>query len=251
MTATNVIRTGGRADRAGTRAARRHFTRALILTGIWFWGFWAALVVGVPLAVDRWGGEMAGLTYDTAGNPARWVGFAVGIILTAAALRMHVAAGGTRRAFVDGATRAAAVVGVAYGVLTVVLVLAEEQLYAGLDRGWQGSATTVDLDSVGGVLVSVGAEVLVLVTYLLAGVGVATGYRRFGAWRGTLLVVPLLVPCTLVDAATRTGVAGIPWRGGYDDVTTGALLGVGGSLVVAAATYLLTIRLLRSVPLRP
>ncbi|MGH3589166.1 MAG: hypothetical protein ACRDQ0_22890, partial [Pseudonocardia sp.] len=250
---TATIVTAGPPARALHHAAqhrvRRRFTRALVVSGAWFWGLWAALDVGAPLAVDRWGGELDGLTYDAAGGPARWVGFTVGIIVTAVLLTVHVAAGGTRRAFLDGVVRAAAVGGAAYGVLAVLLALAEERLYGAIDRHWQGAAAPLDVDTPAGAVVTAVGEGLVVVTYVLVGVAVLAGYRRFGAWRGTLLILPLLVPCAIADLATHTGVLGLAVRGAYDDVAGGALLAVGGSLAAAVLATLVAHRLLRSVPL--
>lgn len=237
--------------RAATRAARRRFLRAIFVAGIWFWAAWALLVLSLPLIVERWGGEADGLTYDAAGGPVRWVAFAVGAVVTAGTLTVHVAAGGTRRSFVDGALRAAAVAGPVLGALVVVLTLAERGVYAALDRYWQGPSAPLGVDTPTGVVVQVVGEALVVVTYLLVGVAVVAGYRRLGAWRGTLLVVPLLVPCALADLATRTGVFGIPLRGGYDDVVLGVVGTVGGTLVAAALAAAVARRMLHTVPFRP
>ncbi|MEL7976447.1 hypothetical protein AAG589_11340 [Isoptericola sp. F-RaC21] len=236
---------------AATAAARNRFVRTLTVGGTWFWGCWAALVLALPLAVERWGGEADGLTYDAAGDPARWVPFAIGIVLTAGLLTVHLSAGGTRRSFLGGGARAGALVGVGFGVLVVLLTLAEERLYTSLDRPWQGSATPLGLDTPVGVGVTVVGETFVVVTYLLVGVAVGAGYRRLGAWRGTLLVVPLLVPCALVDLVTRTGIFGIPLRGGYDHVALGAVLTVVGGAAAAALAAAVAHRMLRDVPLRP
>ncbi|MGF0118185.1 hypothetical protein ACQFYA_17970 [Promicromonospora sp. Marseille-Q5078] len=240
-----------RAHRAATRAARRRFLRAIFVAGIWFWAAWALLVLSLPLIVDRWGGEADGLTYDAAGGPVRWVAFAVGIVVTAGTLTVHVAAGGTRRSFVDGALRAAAVAGPVLGALVVLLTLAERGVYAQLGRSWQGPSAPLGVDTPTGVVVQVVGEALVVVTYLLVGVAVAAGYRRAGAWRGTLLVLPLLVPCALADLATRTGVFSIPLRGGYDDVALGVVGTVGGTLLAAALAAVVAGRMLHPVPFRP
>ncbi|CAM3621044.1 hypothetical protein [Isoptericola cucumis] len=237
--------------RVATAAARRRVMRVLLVAGVWFWGFWALLVVGAPLAVDRWGGELEGLTYDAAGGPARWVGFAVGLITTAVLLTAHVAAGGTRRSYRDGVLQAAAVVGVVFGVLFVLLSVAEERLYSAIDRTWQGSAGPLDLDTPVGLAVTAVGEGLVVVTYVVVGVAIQAGYRTFGAWRGTLLIVPLLVPCAIADVATRTGLAGLPLRGGYDDVALGVLGTVVGGAAAAVLAAVVAGRLLRTVPLRP
>jgi len=237
--------------RAATRAARRRFLRALFVAGAWFWACWAVLVLSLPVIVDRWGGEAEGLTYDAAGGPVRWVAFAVGAVVTAGTLTVHVAAGGTRRSFVEGGLRAAAVAGPVLGALVVLLTLAERGVYQALDRYWQGPAAPLGVDSPTGVAVQVVGEALVVVTYLLVGIAVVAGYRRAGPWRGTLLVLPLLVPCALADLATRTGVFGIPLRGGYDDVVLGVVGTVGGTLVAAALAAVVASRMLHPVPFRP
>src|SRR5690606_1897764 len=117
------------------------------------WALWGLLVAGVPLAVERWGGDMEGLSYDAAGGPARWVVFTVGAVVTAGWLTLHLAAGGTRRSFVEGAARAAVVAGGVFGVLAVLLAVAEERLYTSLDRTWQGTASAVPLDTPAGFVV--------------------------------------------------------------------------------------------------
>lgn len=253
MTTTAATETTpGRAHhRAATRAARRRFLRAMIVAGLWFWGCWALLVLSLPLIVERWGGEADGLTYDAAGGPVRWVAFAVGVVVTAGTLTVHVAAGGTRRSFVDGGLRAAAVAGPVLAVLGVLLTLAERAVYAELGRYWQGPAAPLAVDTPTGIVVQVVGEALVVVTYLLVGVAVVAGYRRLGAWRGTLLVVPLLVPCALADVATRTGLFAIGLRGGYDDVALGVVATVGGALVAAALAAVVATRMLHPVPFRP
>ncbi|SKC40785.1 hypothetical protein [Krasilnikoviella flava] len=238
-------------QRAATRAARRRFLRTLLVAGAWFWACWALLVLSLPLIVERWGGEADGLTYDAAGGPVRWVAFAVGVIVTVGTLTVHVAAGGTRRSFVEGGLRAAAITGPVLGALAVALTFAERAVYADLDRYWQGPAAPLGIDSPTGVVVQVVGEALVVVTYLLVGIAVVAGYRRAGAWRGSLLVVPLLVPCALADLATRTGLFGIPLRGGYDDVALGVVGAVGGTLVAAALAAVVASRMLRQVPCRP
>ncbi|MFI2102884.1 hypothetical protein ACH436_06305 [Isoptericola sp. NPDC019693] len=242
--------------RPAVRVARRRVVRSLLLSGAWFWAIWTVFVAGVPAAVDRWGGEMPDLTYDLAGAPSRWVAFAVGAIVSGSMLRLHVAAGGTRASVVDGVLRAAALVGPAFGVMTVLLTLGEERVYAALDLHWKGGATPLPLDTAAGVVVTVVGEALVVVTYALAGVAVVAGFRRFIHVRWVLffpplLVLPLLVPCAIADLATRTGLFGIPLRGGYETVLVGAVGTVVGGLAAAALAAVVAHRLLRDVPLRP
>ncbi|MEU2199137.1 hypothetical protein [Isoptericola sp. NPDC019482] len=251
MTTTDLATPGRVHHRAATRAARRRFLRAMIVAGLWFWLFWSWLVLTLPAIVERWGGEADGLTYDAAGGPVRWVAFAVGVVVTAGTLTVHVAAGGTRRSFVDGGLRAAAVAGPVLAVLGLLLTFAERATYARLDRYWQGPAAALDVDTPTGIVVQVVGETLVVVTYLLVGVAVVAGYRRLGAWRGTLLVLPLLAPAALADVATRTGLFALWLRGGYDDVAVGVVCAVGGALVAAALAAVVATRVLHPVPFRP
>lgn len=229
-------------DRA-VATVRRRSLRVLLVAGVWFWTIWAALVLCLPLIVERWGGQAQGLTYDAAGSPARWPALAVGIIVAGALLSVHLAAGGTRRALVAGIVRGAVVGGLVYGVLAVALTLAEEQVYAALDRPWRAPGA-LPLDSVPAVVLAVVAAALVIVTYVLVGVGVLAGYRRWGAWRGTLAIVPLLLPGVLVDLATRTGVFGIPLREVPVDSPGDVVVVLAGALVAAALAALVAHRML-------
>ncbi|WP_402468499.1 hypothetical protein [Isoptericola aurantiacus] len=231
--------------------ARRRFLRVLLLAGLWFWTVWFLLVLGLPIVVSRWGGVATGLSYDTAGSPARWPAFAVGIIATGALLRIHLAAGGTRRALVEGVAGGALVGGVAYGVLGVVLPLLEQQVYAEVGLPWRGPGGAFALDSAARIVASVVAGTLLIVTYALVGTGVLAGYRRWGALRGTLAIVPLLVPCALVDAATRTGVFGIWLRDAPVTSVLDAAGSLAGALLAAALAAVVAHRLLRDVRTRP
>ncbi|WP_277211132.1 hypothetical protein [Isoptericola croceus] len=228
-------------------AARRRFLRVLLLAGAWFWTGWALIVLSLPLIVERWGGVAEGLTYDAAGSPARWPAFAVGIIATGALLRPHLAAGGTRRALVDGVARGAVLGGLAFGVATVLLTLAEQRTYAALGRPWQGTAGAFAPENLAGVVGTVVAETLVITTYALVGVAVLAGYLRWGPWRGTLAVVPLLVPGVLVDLTTRTGIFAIPVRDDAVGSLPGAVGVLVGALVAAALAAVVAYRLLRTV----
>lgn len=237
--------------RHAVRATRRRYLRALAFAGVGFWAGWAALVLTLPVIVERWGGEADGLVHDAAGGPVRWVALGVGVLTTATTLTLHVAAGGTRRSVVEGGLRAALIAGPVLGVLAAALALAERAVYADLGRYWQGTAAPLGVDTVTGVVVLVVGESLVVVTYLLVGTAVIAGFRRAGMWRGALLVLPLLVPAALADLATRTGLFGLPLRGGYDSVAVGVVATVGGTLLAAALAAVVAARMLHAVPLRP
>jgi hypothetical protein len=236
-------------NRRAVRLFRREVARRLLVAGAWFWVIWAGFVFFVPWAIDRWGGEMVGLTYELAGAPARWVALAVGAIIAGTRLRLHVAAGGTRRSVVDGAALAAASIGPLFGAAAVVLTLAEERWYGSLDIAWPGGATPLPLDSATGIVVAVVGETFVVVTYLLVGVAATGAFRTRLAVLGPVLVAGLLVPCVLVDLATRTGIFAIPWRGGYDDVALGAVGTVLGGLVAVMLAAVLAYQLLTRAPI--
>lgn len=247
---TTSARTGPPHRRA-VGAARRRLQHYLFATAIWFWACWAVLVVGTPLVVSRWGGVAEGLTYDSAGSPARWPAFAVGIVLTAAVLRTHLAAGGTRRALVEGIARGAVVGGLVFGALTVVLGLVEEQVYAALDLPYQGAGGNFALDTAGGIAATVVAQALVIVTYVLVGTAVHGGYRRWGPGWGTLAIVPLLVPAALADLASGTGVFAIPLRDISVDFVPALIAALVGGALAAVLAAVVAHRLLREVSVPP
>lgn len=249
MTTTTAVR-DATPHRRAVSAARRRLQRYLLRTAIWFWACWALLVLSVPVIVNRYGGVADGLTYDAAGSPARWPAFAVGIILTAALLRTHLAAGGSRRSLVEGIARGAVVGGLVFGVLTVALGLVEEQVYTALGRPYQG-AGGFPLDTVSGVAATVVAQTLVIVTYVLVGTAVHGGYRRWGPVRGTLAVVPLLVPAALADLASRSGVFAIPLRDSPVDSAAGVVVSLVGALLAAALAAVVAHLVLRDATVRP
>src|SRR5690606_41360557 len=109
----------------------------------------------------------AGVADAAAGGPARGPAFAVGIIAAAALLGTHVAAGGTRRSLVEGVARGAVVGGLVFGVLTVALGIAEEQVFEGLDRPYQCAGGAFALATVTGVAENVIAQTFVIATYVL------------------------------------------------------------------------------------
>ncbi|MCZ2263656.1 MULTISPECIES: hypothetical protein [unclassified Isoptericola] len=256
MTTTTAPSTpdAGTLQRVASAAVRRRFVRRLLAAGAWFWGIWAFVVAVVPAAVDRWGGELVGLTYELAGAPARWVALAVAAVYCGAWLRGHLAAGGTRRSLVIGVLQGAAIVGPVFGVLTVLLTLAEERVFRAIDEPWPGGATPVPLDTVAGIVVTIVGETLVVLTYALVGAA-AIGYYRAMPARlyllGPLHAVPLLVPLAIVDLSTRTGLLGIPLRGGYDDPVVAALVVAGGGVLAVAVAGVGALRLMARVRVRP
>lgn len=243
------------AHRRAARAVRRNVVAVFAAVGGWFWAVYAVVGVAVPLLVARADSQMdRGIFESSAGSP-RWFAFVLGIIVAAAALTLHLAAGGTRSAFRDGIAQGAVVAGLAFGVLTVAYLEGERLLYGALGLGWERTAGLQTGDVVSGALLTLAAEALSVATYALCGAAIAAGYKRFGVWSGTVLIVPLLVPIALTDVATRGGVGGriLSDVAPLDGATSaGALvLGLAGGLLAlglaAGAVHLLV----RSVRLRP
>ncbi len=242
------------ARRRAARSVRRYVVAAFILVGGWFWVVYALVGVAVPLLVSRAGGVMdEGISESSAGTP-RWFAFVLGIILLAAALTIHVAAGGTRGAFTAGMVRGAARAGLAFGALTVAFLTGERLLYPALGHPWERQAGLGVDDPALDAVVTFAAEALSVTTYILVGAAIAAGYRRFGVWSGTVLVVPLLVPLALADLATRGGVGGLVLSNVAPLDTTAAgrvvlgLVGAVAALALAAGALHL---LVRGVRLRP
>jgi hypothetical protein len=244
------------ARRRAARGVRRNVVAVFRVVGGWFWAIFTAVNVVVPLLVSRAGGDMEQSVFQSSAGTPRWFAFVLGIIVLAAVLTLHLAAGGTRTAFTTGLVGGAALVGLAFGALTVALMTVERLLYPALGLEWSrdgglvvGEPVLVD------ALVTFVAESLGVATYVLVGAAIAAGYRRHGVRTGTLLILPLLVPLALTDLATRGGVGGLvltnvaPLDGGATagSVVLGLAGGVLGLALAAAVLHLLV----RGVRLRP
>ena len=194
---------------AGRTSPLRHtVTRlaALNLTLlVWFWACSVPVVVVASVLVDRLlgAGDVAVVLY--ARHAAIWFPFSQAIALVALYLRVHVAAGMTRRTF----ARATVVVGVgtgaAYGILLTVLAVVERGIHTALGRGWRVTDGFVaDESSPLGLLL---AELVVCcVVANVAGLLVGAVYQRWGALRGTL-ALPLTAGSVLLVFAVL-GAAG-------------------------------------------
>ena len=222
------------------------------LIGGWYWAIFVVVTAAIVLISYRLGAELdQGLLDSQMGGPSRWFMLVLGIIVPAAYLRLHVAAGGTRTAHVQGTVRGAFIGGALLGLATAVYLVGERTLYGSLGLAWAREFGP-PVDGYAGIALTVVTEALVVTTYYLVGAAIAAGYYRMGAVRGTAYVVVTLVPAVLVDLATRTGVTAL--LVGPQNLPTGALgvlLGVVGGLGTAALAAWLFGTPLRSVPLRP
>lgn len=237
---------------AATRTAAGVTIRVVRMVGGWYWAIYTTVAVAVIVGVTRFGDGMDQSFLDSqAGSPSRWFALVLGIIIPAAYLRLHVAAGGTRRALATGTVRGALVVGALFGLVTGVFLVGERALFGALGLTW-ARELGLPFDGYAGIALAVVTESLVVATYYLVGAAISAGYYRLGVLQGTAYVLAALVPVALVDLATHTGVMTLLVG---PDVLPGGGAGVllaviGGLAAVAFAAWLFSTPL-RTISLRP
>ena len=130
-TATTAARPGALRHTAARLAA------ANLTLLVWFWACTVPVVVLARVLVDRWldADDVSVVLY--ARHAAIWFPFSQVIGLVAPYLRMHVAAGMTRRTFARATVLVAVGTGAAYGVALTVLALGERGVHTALGRGWR------------------------------------------------------------------------------------------------------------------
>lgn len=240
------------ADRRGARQATAVSVRVVSVIGGWYWAIFTIVAVSVIVGSVQFGSGLdQGVVDAQIGGSSRWFMMVLGTVVPAAYLRLHVAAGGTRRSLVTGTVRGGILGGALIGLVTAVYTLGERALFGALDLTWSREYG-LPVDGYAGIALTTVTEALVAATYYLVGAAIAAGYYRFGMVRGTVYVLAALVPAALVDLASHTGVAAlIAGLDNLPDGGTGVLLGlVGGAVAIGLAAWLLSVPL-RSVPLRP
>jgi hypothetical protein len=238
-------------QRRAVRRVTRSVASATVLIGAGFWLVYAVVATVIPLLVHRAGNEMDDGVLVASDYIARWVGFGTAIAMFATILCTHLAAGGTRSTLRDGAVAAAVLTGLAYAVLGSLAIVGERGLFGALGWTWQWPADSLTTGA-WAVPVELVADTLATTVYVLVGCAVVVGYQSHGVWRGTLLVVPGLVPLALVDLVTAGGsghdlLGGLVPIPGSNAVAVGLL---GGAAVVALAAGWLHLHL-RTLRLRP
>lgn len=225
-------------------ALRRQLAVALFLAG-WFWAIAAVCLVTATLVVWAVNGSVDVAIAVYARQASTWFPFSQAILLVAALLRPHVAAGMTRRTFVRASLVTAVLTGLLYSAVLVGLLLLERAVHDAV--GWDTVITEVGLAATGS---SVATLVLDLVPSLvvanLSGLLVGIVYQRAGGWWGTvtlpLTVAPILATWAL--AGTWTGL----WIQGW--LTDRPLVTVLAAVLVAAATAVAYVLVARSAPVR-
>ncbi len=237
------------------RAARRAAgatIRIVRMIGAWYWVIFVIVAVAIILGKTRFGsGVDEGIIDAQMGGPSRWFVMVLGMIIPAAYLRLHVAAGGTRRALVTGTVRGALVGGAMLGLVTAIYLVGERALFDALDQTWSREYG-LPVDGYAGIALTIVTETLVVATYYLVGAAISAGYYRLGMVWGTAYAVAALVPAALVDLATHTGVTAlVVGPQNLPDGGLGVLLGLAGALATVALAAWLFGMPLRSIPLRP
>lgn len=200
----------------------------------WYWlvvtpffvafSFWLARVNG--------GLDAAVILYSRQG--AIWFPFAQAIATVAVYLRVHVAAGMTRRAFARATLLVGAGTGAAYAAVLTALAAVERELHHAAGWGWRvADAVLADESSPAGLLLA--ELVLSCVVANVAGLLVGIVYQRVGGWWGTLALPLTAGPVLLVLALLgSTPAGGESWA-----AAAPALLG--GVLVVALTAVAFTL----------
>lgn len=240
------------AEGRAARTAAGATVRVIRTIGGWYWAIFAVVAVTIAVLMTRYGPGLDEAVLDSQmGGSSRWVALVLGLIVPAAYLRLHLAAGGTRRTLVSGTVRGALLGGLVIGLFTAVYLTGERLLLGALGQTWTREFGP-PVDGWAGIALTVLTESLVVATYYLAGAGVAAGYRRLGVVAGTFYTAVALVPAAGVDLATHTGVTAL--LAGPADLPGGAggvlLALVGGLVTVAGAAWLFNLPL-RAVALRP
>jgi len=240
------------ADRRGVRQAATVTVRVVAFVGGWYWAIFTVVATAIILASARYGFELdQGVVDAQMGGSSRWFMMVLGIIVPAAYLRLHVAAGGTRRSLALGTAQGAVLGGVLIGLVTALYTIGERALFGALDLNWSREFG-LPVDGWAGIALAVVTDTLVATTYYLAGAAISAGYYRLGIVRGTAYVLAALVPAALADLATHSGVAAlIVGLDTLPDGGSGVLLGLAGGVVaVVLAAWVFSLPV-RSVPLRP
>lgn len=233
------------AERRATRIAAGVTVRFLRTIGGWYWLCFTAVSVAIAVLLTRYGAGLDdGVLDSQMGGSSRWFSLVLGLIVPAVYLRLHLAAGGTRRTLVAGTVRGALVGGLLIGLVTAVYLVGERMLFAALGQTWTREFGP-PVEGWAGIALTILTETLVVATYYLAGATLAAGYRRLGVVTGTLYVVVALVPAALVDLVTHTGVVALlvgPQN--LPDGVGGVLLALTGGLgTVAVAAWLFRVHL--------
>lgn len=236
--------TAATTTRAGSRwlTAARHMITAHLWVSLLLWGVLVLLLVVFHIL-------MSGIIPDRAllarfgTNPATWFPFVVSIVYVLANLPVHVTSGGTRRSFIRANLLGAGVVGAVYAAVLFLLVAAERAVFGAISEPAATPGTMVS-DSSWGLLTG---QALMSVAAIIVGAVVAMAYYRGGGPRGTLLLIPAVVPLLAVIALVS---GDVPVRAflHLPEATAATVLASLAAIAVAAGAFHL---ITRRAPINP
>lgn len=220
-----------------------------------FWLLVVGLVVPIVamllgLLVDRLGDTLDHSVWEYAGQPARWMLFVIGIVITPMVLPVYVANGVTRRTVTAAAGTAGGLLSLAIAGYLAIGLLVERAIFDATGRQHTFADSHL-FTTPGQVHLVVLQYTLVGAAYLAGGWLIGSGYYRFGGWTGTAILPLAVLPMVAMDLALGTGQLPVPVlrevRGDADLPVVGAI-GLAAAVLVAAAVAIRA--LTRTVPLQ-
>lgn len=213
---------------------------------VWFWVIVLTGVVIGTLVLAHVNGHVDAAVTLYARQGALWFPFSMAILLVAAQLRVHVAAGRTRRTFARASLPVAVGTGVAYAVVLQLLALAERTVHDAAGWGWRVmDPMLADESSPAGLLLA--ELVVLLVAGNVSGLLVGVVYQRARGWWGTLWL-PLTVGPLVGVALLLEGAGGAPHVARTWSAAALPLLGGVALVALMAAAYAAVVR---TVAIRP
>jgi hypothetical protein len=191
--------------RTATRdAARALFSRGLMFYLIW-WAVLIVVITGILIARARYF-TVSTSTWHWMGNSPRIMFLVIGILLPTLFLPRWVSHGITRRAFALAGGLNMAVAAIAGGAIVATGYAVESVVYsaAGWEQALQGLPSQLFADSSAWHLIFLHFT-LTYSAYAITGWLIGTGYYRWGPWRGTLFLIPALLPLVATEAVFVPG----------------------------------------------
>lgn len=211
--------------------------------GFWFWGFIALAVVVASVVTGQFSGNDLSLWELITGQAMKYWLLVLGVSVVTVHLKLYVANGVTRRAFLLGAG--------AFGLVTALIFAALVPIGRGFEallRGAFGVAPNGYPDfSVGGALRDFGHYAPGAIGWLVTGALVAAGFYCYSWWAGLLLLIPFVVPLAVPETLLGLYAAADPPASHFVPFGAGLAL----SLLASAAGAIVLRLMTRDVTIRP
>lgn len=252
MTAIDTVTTRAlaarSAERRATRSAAWNVVGGNAVAALWYWPIVVVITIAIAV-VQRRLDAIEGSVFLGVGLSVNGFLFVMGIIMTSALIAVHVAAGGTRRAFARGTGVAAIVTAVGSALLLTAGLVVERLIFRA--QGWSWEQDILRLYDEHGFVMGALVMALLCATYLLVGSGVAMGYYRWGGWRGTAALPAVIWPILLCEVSLGSGYLGSPLASALGWAPMHNLLAILGGLLAIAAAFAILQALTRTIAIRP